>query len=77
MPRVPDDSSVVQDSRYVDPIATAFGEQGATLAIPEIATQAGDAAARAYEAPGIRARAYQCDVATYDEVQRAIAGLKG
>ena len=55
-------------------IAAAFGEEGAKIAIAEIDPQAGEAAAKAFEARGIPARAYPCDVAKYDEVQRAIAG---
>src|SRR5437667_253385 len=55
-------------------IATAFGEQGARIAIAEIDPQAGAAAASAFEERGITARAYPCDVSKYDEVQRAIAG---
>ncbi len=55
-------------------IATAFGEQGASLAIAEIRADLGEAAAREFEAQGIRARAYPCDVATYEDVQRTIAG---
>lgn len=55
-------------------IATAFGEEGARIAIAEIDPQAGEAAATAFEARGIAARAYPCDVAKYDEVERAIRG---
>jgi NAD(P)-dependent dehydrogenase (short-subunit alcohol dehydrogenase family) len=54
-------------------IATAFGEEGATIAIAEIDAEAGEAAARAFEARGISARAYPCDVSKYDQVQHAIA----
>jgi len=53
-------------------IATAFGEEGARIAIAEIDPEAGEAAARAFEARGIAARAYPCDVSKYDEVERAI-----
>src|SRR5438046_2224209 len=55
-------------------IATAFSEQGAKIAIAEIDPLAGETAARAFEARGITARAYPCDVSKYDEVQQAIAG---
>jgi NAD(P)-dependent dehydrogenase (short-subunit alcohol dehydrogenase family) len=55
-------------------IATAFGRQGATIAIAEIDAEAGQEAARAFVAEDIKARAYPCDVAKYDDVQRAIAG---
>jgi NAD(P)-dependent dehydrogenase (short-subunit alcohol dehydrogenase family) len=54
-------------------IATAFGEEGARLAIAEIDVAAGETAARAFEGRGIPARACPCDVSKYDEVQRAIA----
>jgi NAD(P)-dependent dehydrogenase (short-subunit alcohol dehydrogenase family) len=55
-------------------IASAFGEQGAALAIAEIDAQAADAAVRDFTAQGITARAYRCDVADYADVQRAVDG---
>lgn len=55
-------------------VATAFGREGARLAIAEINAAAGQEAARAFGQQGITARAYPCDVAKYDEVQRAIEG---
>ena len=54
-------------------IATAFAEEGARIAIAEIDAEAGEAAAKAFEARGISARAYPCDVSKYDQVQQAIA----
>jgi NAD(P)-dependent dehydrogenase (short-subunit alcohol dehydrogenase family) len=54
-------------------IAAAFGAEGARLALADIDAEAGAAAARAFEAQGVTARAYPCDVAQYDEVQRTIA----
>lgn len=55
-------------------VATAFGREGARLAIAEINAEAGQEAARTFAAQGITARAYPCDVANYEDVQRAIAG---
>ena len=54
-------------------IATEFAREGARIAIAEIDAEAGDAAARGFREQGIPACSYQCDVANYDDVQRAIA----
>lgn len=55
-------------------MATAFGEEGAAVAIAEIRADLGAAAAERLAARGIRARAYACDVARYEDVQRTIDG---
>ncbi|HZS90756.1 MAG TPA: SDR family oxidoreductase [Chloroflexota bacterium] len=55
-------------------IATAFAQEGAKIAIAEINAEAGDKAARDFAEQGVTARSYQCDVASYEDVQRAIGG---
>jgi NAD(P)-dependent dehydrogenase (short-subunit alcohol dehydrogenase family) len=53
-------------------IATAFAEEGASIALAEINPEVGEAAAKDFQGKGVSARSYECDVSKYDQVQHTV-----